>query len=136
MWLVWLQDEEQAPKPPPVAKYVVSGGLTGFSVANDIQFIDFDAVDPATPYAESKAIPWNMEINPKVGESQLSAPLRVDATSDGDYMVNSRQPWCSHTRRTASFASLQRPASLLGVGSRATVGLKSISCCPAAAACY
>ena len=63
-------EEEQAPKPAPVAKYVVSGGLTGFSVANDIHFIDFDAVDPKTPYAESKAIPWNMEINPDVGASQ------------------------------------------------------------------
>jgi len=50
-----------------VAKYVVSGGLTGMPVATDIQFIDFSAVDPATPYAEAKAIPWNMEINPEFG---------------------------------------------------------------------
>ena len=55
-----------------MAKYVVSGGLTGMPVAQDIQFIDFSAVDPATPYAEAKAIPWNMEINPDYGALSIS----------------------------------------------------------------
>jgi len=41
-------------------------------VATDIQFIDFSAVDPATPYAEAKAIPWNMEINPEFGAQKAA----------------------------------------------------------------
>ena len=76
------QVEEQAPKPPPVAKYVVSGGLTGMPVATDIQFIDFSAVDPATPYAEAKAIPWNMEINPEVGVATGNRDPRLSTRSN------------------------------------------------------
>lgn len=53
-----LDDEDEdkpAKKPPP--KYVVSGGLTGFGVAQDLLHIDFSPPEEAPK--EFKAMPFN-----------------------------------------------------------------------------
>ena len=50
-------DEEEEEKPKPVPKYVVSGGLTGFGVANDLMFIDFSPPEEAPE--EFRATPYN-----------------------------------------------------------------------------
>lgn len=72
----FLQDEveaEAAPKEKPVPKYLVSGGLTNFAVAQDLAFVDFTSHEELDePNPEFKAIPWNMEINPDVGTPLMS----------------------------------------------------------------
>lgn len=50
-------EDEETEKAKPVPKYVVSGGLTGFGVANDLMFIDFSPPEEAPE--EFRAMPYN-----------------------------------------------------------------------------
>ena len=52
-----MDEDEEEVKEKPVPKYVVSGGLTGFGVANDLMFIDFSPPEEAPE--EFRATPYN-----------------------------------------------------------------------------
>jgi hypothetical protein len=62
-----IQDERPKKEPPA---YLVSAGLAGMPIANDLLSVDFTETDEEEHQAPSRALPFNVEYNPDIGTAE------------------------------------------------------------------
>ena len=99
-----MDEEEEEVKEKPVPKYVVSGGLTGFGVANDLMFIDFSPPEEAPE--EFRAMPYNAKKITTLksgvsgtGWTVLQQPMQHPQSCHNEHAHAHRHVWQGQSRR-------------------------------------